>query len=189
MTKLFLIRHCQSVINTNNIIAGHSNTDSPLTETGLEQARMLALRIAKEVGRPDHIYCSPATRARQTADFIVKKLDIPISFHHELLERNYGDIEGLSFDEFKKNMPDDWAEFERTRNVSSGESIQDVFDRANAIVQTAFRDDDHSNIAIITHLGVIRALMSVKEGTKPTAWPSAVYPHGSICTVTTNDTD
>lgn len=189
MTKLFLIRHCQSVINTNGTIAGHSNTNSPLTETGCEQARMLALRATKEIKGLNHIYCSTATRARQTADFIVKKLGTPISYHNELLERNYGDLEGLSLDEFRKNMPDDWNEFELTRNVASGESIQDVFDRANGIVQTAFRSDNHSNIAIVTHLGVIRALMAVRDGTAPTAWPSAVYPLGSICTITSHDTD
>lgn len=64
MTRLILIRHGETVWNREHRMQGHS--DSPLSDTGLRQAQLLAQRL-KEI-EFTALYCSDSGRAHHTAD-------------------------------------------------------------------------------------------------------------------------
>lgn len=73
-TCLFLIRHAESLSNRHGPAIG---PDSGLTALGWEQARQLADWLA--TNEPlDVIVCSTMLRARQTAEIVSQRLDIPI---------------------------------------------------------------------------------------------------------------
>lgn len=73
-TCLFLIRHAESLSNRDGPAIG---PDSGLTALGWEQARQLADWLA--ANEPlDVIVCSTMLRARQTAEIVSQRLDIPI---------------------------------------------------------------------------------------------------------------
>lgn len=70
--KLLLVRHGQSVGNTEGRMEGCSSTG--LTALGLEQSRRLGQHLASTNWHPTHIYCSPLARSTATLAEIVKGL-------------------------------------------------------------------------------------------------------------------
>lgn len=72
--EFYFIRHGESVSNaTPGFVAG-VNFDAPLTERGLEQARLVGRRLAKDGVRFDRIYSSTLVRAVQTAGTILEEM-------------------------------------------------------------------------------------------------------------------
>ena len=115
---LYLIRHGKTEWNRANRIQGWN--DSPLTETGRKQARLVAGILAREID--DHadiaIYCSPLGRARQTAAVICEELGWNTArcrYDEALREMNTGDWDGLTFIEVEAAFPED---LDRFRNDS-----------------------------------------------------------------------
>lgn len=92
MTDFIFVRHGQSQANSDKEIA----TDlSPLTEQGIEQAKITAKEI-KELGIVQ-IASSPLIRAQQTAEIIAGELGIElghIKVIEELKERGLGELRG-----------------------------------------------------------------------------------------------
>ncbi|TMZ61638.1 reverse transcriptase-like protein, partial [Klebsiella pneumoniae] len=81
-TRLVLLRHGQTPLSVERRFAGIS--DVGLTETGHEQARAVARRLA---GRGiDVIVSSPLRRARDTADHVAQELSVPTEVADELRE-------------------------------------------------------------------------------------------------------
>ena len=92
MSDFIFVRHGQSQANADGIIAdGHS----PLTETGIVQARKTAGALRGSA--VTRIACSPYLRARQTAETIAVELGIEVGsivVVEELRERGLGACEG-----------------------------------------------------------------------------------------------
>lgn len=89
--KIIFTRHGESLANTLHII---SNRDlpHPLTALGRTQAAALAEKLA---GRPiQRIYTSPILRARETAEIVATRLNLPIEISAGLKEYDCGELEG-----------------------------------------------------------------------------------------------
>ncbi|MEU6645314.1 histidine phosphatase family protein [Saccharomonospora sp. NPDC046836] len=94
-TRLILARHGQAHCNTQGIIGGLRGCIG-LTDHGRHQAHKLATRL-----RADHAqtpitaaYTTPLRRARETADIVANKLDLPVNIVDDLREPDYGDADG-----------------------------------------------------------------------------------------------
>ncbi|PZU99043.1 MAG: histidine phosphatase family protein [Leptolyngbya sp.] len=70
--NLLLVRHGQSVGNTEGRMEGCSSTG--LTPLGVEQSRRLGQHLATTGWHPTHIYCSPLLRSTATLAEMVKGL-------------------------------------------------------------------------------------------------------------------
>lgn len=89
--RFVVIRHGQS---TNNLLWESTGSevgrdpDTPLTEVGHTQARMLGAHLAEGLlpYRIDAVYCSLMARAVQTAAPIAEALDLPLYGHPDLYE-------------------------------------------------------------------------------------------------------
>ena len=88
--KLYVIRHGQTDWNKEYKVQGH--TDIPLNENGISMAKK-AHDDYKDM-RFDICYCSPLTRARQTAEYLLEGRDIDIIIDDRLQEVSFGDYEG-----------------------------------------------------------------------------------------------
>jgi broad specificity phosphatase PhoE len=79
--KLVLARHAEAACNLDDRaeVAG-LDTESPLTEHGVAQARALAAMVARELTL-DAIYASPLRRARATAEALAMATGRPV--HHD----------------------------------------------------------------------------------------------------------
>src|SRR5512136_2830135 len=94
MTQLLLIRHGQSTWNAQGRIQGWA--DPPLSETGLDQARKLAQRLAADGHTLAAIYSSPLFRAQQTAEQVGQAFSLPVQTEDRLKENNVGQLTGLT---------------------------------------------------------------------------------------------
>ncbi|MBD2233586.1 histidine phosphatase family protein [Phormidium tenue] len=82
--KLLLVRHGQSVGNTEGRMEGCSSTE--LTPLGVEQSRRLGQHLAITGWHPTHLYCSPLARSTATLTDIVNGLG----------EKTFQAIDGLT---------------------------------------------------------------------------------------------
>ena len=100
--EFYFIRHGESVSNaTPGFVAG-VNFDAPLTERGLEQARLVGRRLAKDGVRFDRIYSSTLVRAVQTAGTILEEMGQsgrPFSRVEALMEQQMPAWRGLPIEE------------------------------------------------------------------------------------------
>lgn len=84
MKKLYILRHAKSSWD-NPILA---DFERPLNERGVKTADFMGKLISKNDFLPDLILCSPATRARETANIIKKtaNLQADIKFEENIYE-------------------------------------------------------------------------------------------------------
>lgn len=138
--KLILTRHGQTEENVAGIIQGQR--PGKLTETGIQQARDVAKRLATE--EIDFIYSSDSARAADTAREIAKfHPDTPLIFVEELRERSLGEFEGSKINQFKEDII-----FLKTK---TGESVEDVFMRAKKFLQKIFSEHPHDTVLFVSH--------------------------------------
>ena len=93
--RLILIRHGKTA--TDNPEKCHGFTDIDLSEEGYRQADKLAVRFKDE--KIDAMYSSTLKRGAATAAIIAASHNIQITGASELNEVNFGEIEGITFEE------------------------------------------------------------------------------------------
>ena len=97
---LYLVRHGETEWNKSGMVMGQS--DSPLTETGLEQAKTTA-RELKDI-HFDAIFSSDLHRAKRTAEIIKLERQLAIQTSKALRERTYGSWEGKMGEDYRENF-------------------------------------------------------------------------------------
>jgi probable phosphoglycerate mutase len=164
-TRLLLVRHGQTAWNADGRWQGHG--DPGLTEEGLAQA----IRLARTLGEDEHrhwerIISSDLERARQTAAAIADHLGLEIEFDRRLRELDVGTWSGLTRDEIIRRDPERLKEFERGEpNIrpGDGESRIEIRQRTHDFVSDIAKRCVDDRVIVVTHLGVIRALVPGAE--------------------------
>jgi broad specificity phosphatase PhoE len=164
------LRHGESVGNAESRWQGQS--EYPLTEKGRLQARALAERWKSDGVRFDLAISSPLGRARETVEIIASTLNLRVEFDPVWIERDIGEMEGLTADEVRqKPQPQyttpydsiggdgegDWALFLR-----AGQALHDLLHRPAG------------NYLIVSHGGLLNQLMHAIVGVAPHVDPSGV---------------
>lgn len=160
--NIYLVRHGESVANVQKYISG--KTDVALTEKGLQQAK----EVAKKLGDVEFsaIYSSNLQRAMNTAGEILKGKDLELITFRDLQERDFGDWEGLTYEQIEQKFPEAWDNFLKkgyNADVPGGEGISVFFNRVkNAFLNVIGRHEVKSdeNICIVVHGCVLMALFS-----------------------------
>ena len=150
--KLYIARHGETLWNAENKVSGR--TDVPLSERGLEQARILA-ENARGKGI-DVIIASPLQRARQTAQAVSDAIGVAVQIDERLMELNFGIFEGA---------PRSDPEFRHTRSqfptrYPGGESAFDLAYRVYSLLYDVKRDYPDKTVLLVCHGGVCRMVRS-----------------------------
>lgn len=152
--KIGLIRHGVTDWNMIGRIQGQS--DIPLNDNGRDQARALGERLRDELLKWDYVISSGLSRAEETASIIASILSIPLlEPDARLLERSFGQVEGLSAEEREKNWGKEW-------------DLLDVGQEKTEAIQTrglAFMEDvgikyPDKNILVVSHGAFLAVLYS-----------------------------
>jgi broad specificity phosphatase PhoE len=145
--QVWLIRHAENEWSKSGRHTGR--TDVPLTDTGRELARRLEARLA---GR-DFALClvSPLDRARETAR--LAGFGDTCQVREDLLEWDYGDYEGITTAEIRKDRPD-WYLWRD--GVPNGETADEVGARCDRVIEEILGAG--GDVAIFAHGHVLRAL-------------------------------
>src|SRR5512140_239015 len=135
MTKIILVRHGQTPWNKDKIFRG--SRDIPLNDQGREEARLAGEWLKGETIHA--AYCSPLSRARDTAEAIAGPHGLKVDDLPGLTDLFYGDWEGLPLTEVKVKYADlywRWETSPQTVRFPGGETLDEVKTRALAAVDT-----------------------------------------------------
>ena len=164
MTRVILIRHGQTAWNRVERIRGQA--DISLDEFGLAQAEATALQVVDQ-WKPTAVYCSPLTRALQTAQPIVRLLGLQAIPVAGFIDMNFGQWQGLSYSEVEQRWPDAaraWLEAPQTVVFPGGESLAQVQERTMATLHELIQRHLNSEIAIVAHTVVNRVVLCAVLG-------------------------
>lgn len=152
---LHVVRHGETEDNKYKKFCGWRET--PLNETGKKQAEDFGNMLKEE--KYDMIISSPLPRAKETAEIIAAKTGTEVQFDDRLKERNFGVIEGKSWEEIQKDLPDVAVNnFENYQpDLPEGETIEEVVERVDDFVEN-LNQFKGKKVLLITHTGVLRIL-------------------------------
>lgn len=149
MTLLYLVRHGETEWNRTHRIQG--STDIPLNEVGRDQAARAGRLLARR--RWDGLYSSPLSRARETATIIGEGLGLgEPELLPDLVERNYGEAEGLTGRQIERRYPG------RTP-VPGRESREEVAARVMPALLSLAEAREGGRVIVTTHGAVIRTVL------------------------------
>jgi probable phosphoglycerate mutase len=161
-----VVRHGETEWNRKGIQQGH--LDSPLSESGIKQAKALSQRLKDE--HYELIHTSSLGRALQTAEIINESLNIEIISHDDLREINLGIMQGLTKSEFENKYPEEYVKF--TSNspeyvIPEGESINQQYDRTIKRMNLIASASKQSKMLVITHGGNLGNIFKYVLGIPP----------------------
>ena len=165
--KLILIRHGQTVWNTQMRTQGR--TDIPLDDTGRSQAERVALRLADIP--LDAIYCSPLSRARDTAAAIAQPHGMEVLEHPLLMERDFGIWEGEPFQMLIEKYPEGIRQWERdpvAYTPQDAEPLSDMLARCISFLEEMRgHHTDVDTVLIVSHSIPLRLMVAHLIGLEP----------------------
>lgn len=178
---LYLVRHGETDWNLQRKIQG--STDIPLNATGREQAATTGALLSSRAW--DAVLASPLSRAFETASIIADAVGLPApTAVPDLVERNYGEAEGLTDAEIEARFPGP---------VPGQETRQHVVERVlPALMEIAESHPDRA-VIVVSHGGVIRGVLNAidPEGRHGTIRNGSVhsfsYEDGSVRLIAFDD--
>jgi len=181
MGELVLIRHGETEWSRLGRHTGR--TDIPLTEAGTAAAAALAPAVAQQ--GVVVAFTSPAGRARRTAELAGLTTAIP---DPDLQEWDYGGYEGRTAAEIRQERPG-WVLW-RDGVVPGdaehpGESIDEVADRADAVLRRVEPLLAGGNVALVAHGHVLRVLTARWLSLEPAAGRYFHLDTGTLSTLGT----
>ncbi|MDP4096632.1 histidine phosphatase family protein [Paenibacillus sp. P96] len=142
---LGLIRHGLTDWNVLGRIQGQS--DIPLNEEGRKQARLLGARLQKEPYKWNAVVTSSLSRAQETGEIIASMLGIEIlEPDARLMERSFGQAEGLTQAEREEKWGVDWHLLELGQ-----ESDEAMRLRGLAFLHAVWEENRDRNLLVISH--------------------------------------
>ena len=157
-TVFTLIRHGETDDNHNAVLQGQSNT--PLNEAGLAQARLVAERLKLE-GPFDVFYSSDLSRAMMTAQTISEAISLPVEPTTALREWHLGVLEQRSAKELWQEYPDIMRSFRQSGGdleIPGGESRRQFRARVTGFLNQVAEKHHGKHVLFVTHGGVLRAI-------------------------------
>jgi broad specificity phosphatase PhoE len=160
-TTLYFIRHGQTQYNKKHIRQGTHIDDYLDTEGILEVEKLTPIIKTLDL---DVLFTSYLKRSEETAAVINQRLEKQVAIMHDyrLRERDFGSLAGKTVEEWNQILPDhrekenmqiyDYSPF-------GGEKAEEVRKRVFGAILDIANNNDHKNIGIITHGGVIRMLL------------------------------
>lgn len=149
-TTIGLLRHGQTDWNIGLRLQGI--TDIPLNETGLAQAKLAAQFLTP--GDWDFVSSSPLSRALITAQTVAEHIGIPeVQIEPLLLERSFGEAEGLTHAQWKAAYPDG--------KPPAGETLDELRFRANSLLETLLTRYRGTRVLAVSHGAMIRKLVRI----------------------------
>lgn len=164
--RIYIVRHGETEANKQGYVQGW--TDVPLNENGRIIAELTGRGI-KGI-RFDHCFSSPLTRAKETAEILLRESgnSVSVSFDDRIKEMNFGSFEGMSVRDEKL------IRFLKEPNVDykfpDGESFREVMKRTQEFLKALIAKDDDKTYLVSTHGCALRAMLNFLYEDKDDYW-------------------
>lgn len=153
------MRHGQTEWNVLGRYQGQ--TDIALSPLGIEQAEKLAAHFP--VDKVEAVYSSDLVRAMMTACCVADRFGLTVEARPELRELNFGDWEGLTYDEIVAKWPDALNNFFQHPDVLEiphGESFPKLRERALDAVEKIVACHPEQTVAVFAHGAILRTILT-----------------------------
>jgi len=179
MTVFHLLRHGERA--SGRVLAGRM-PGIGLTERGRDDVSAVAERLAGDGIAA--IYSSPLQRTRESAAIVAARLGLPIVFRDELIELDFGEWTGKTFDEIRTDPR--WPPWNTRRSLSTipgGETMREVQRRVvEAVLEIGGKHPDEA-VLVVSHGDVIRAALLFALGMPLDFYNRIEIGQGSISTI------
>jgi broad specificity phosphatase PhoE len=157
LLKIILVRHGETEWNKIHRLQG-GGSDTPLNETGLQQAESVALRLKGE--KLQAVYSSPLQRARRTAEAIVRYHQLPVIAVPALKEIEVGKLEGAD----SLAMKFRWDQLLSSSDnedlkINGVELISEVQKRTWDVITEIALKHTEGTLAVVSHYVAIMAIV------------------------------
>ena len=157
-TRIWLVRHGEPAGVRGRC---YGKLDIGLSEAGRVQMERTAARLQSE--ELDAIYTSPRVRTEESARALAALHERECRQDARLREIDFGDFEGLTYDEISVRYPDlyrQWMESPTEVQFPNGESFAAMRVRVLASFEAIRARHEGRTVAIVTHGGVIRIVLA-----------------------------
>ena len=160
----WLVRHAPVNAGT---IYGHLDLDADFSDTNRLDT------LAQLLPKDGVVITSDLTRCRETARRILRqqmRAGYPIQERTALREQSFGLWEGKTYQEVAAADAERYRDFfenPATCKPEEGESFQDLLSRVQREVDTIQRSEETRNFVLVTHAGVIRAIVGLALSMMP----------------------
>ncbi|MCF7502269.1 MULTISPECIES: histidine phosphatase family protein [Vibrio] len=126
-----------------------------------EMQQRICESLAEQNLSLDCVITSPLRRCSDLANLYAKRKSLPLSVDLEFQEMNFGEVDGVAFDE----LDDKWSMLETfwqdpaNHQLSGAESLQNFHDRVTQ-GWSQLLTCDSDNLLLVTHGGVIRMILA-----------------------------
>ncbi len=165
MKTIYFMRHTQSEANLKGILAARQ--DFALTEKGRQEAAVIAAEF-KGIAQLDRIFCSPLTRAQQTAQPFAEAFGLDVETDERLTEQDLGVFSGMTYTEL-----DDRPDYMHERSKrwqwipeGGGESYEMIANRLEPFFQS-LESLAGDCILFVTHAVTLRLVKAILAQTLP----------------------
>jgi len=164
-TTIFVVRHGESESNVyarkhpDKPASHFGNLGSSLTQKGREQAHLLAERFQNIPFSA--VFSSDLNRAKETAEIIANKHNLPIITETTIRERFFGEnMSAVKKREIEKAL-DTLSEEQKFsfRYFKNGENLYDIVKRFKKFLSTVTKENLNKTIIVITHGYVMRSFL------------------------------
>ncbi|HQU00445.1 MAG TPA: histidine phosphatase family protein [Acidimicrobiales bacterium] len=162
-TELVLMRHGETDWNRSQLVQGHDDA-SRLTDEGREHVGAVAATLSEESF--SLIVASDLGRAQESAAIAARILRLEIVTLALLRERNFGVLEGgprSALTPQHTGVSNDVV-IDVNARPPGGESLEDMAQRARRFFDLVHHSWPNTSLLVVTHGGMIRALMSAASG-------------------------
>ena len=183
--EIYFVRHGQTVWNVEKRFQGLS--DSPLTELGITQAKLLGEKL-KDI-KFDKFYSTSLKRANDTANYIKGNREQEVEIFDDFVEISMGDMEGIQQEEFKKLYPEQVKNFffnqlEYDPSSFGGESFLEVRERvAKGLDKFIDLNKDYERVLVVSHGATLKTLLHYISGKDISTLSDEVIPKNTSYTI------
>ena len=183
--EIYFVRHGQTIWNVEKRFQGLS--DSPLTELGITQAKLLGEKL-KDI-KFDKFYSTSLKRAYDTANYIKGNRKQKIEIFDDFVEISMGDMEGIKQEDFKKLYPEQVKNFffnQLEYNPSSfgGESFLEVRERVirglNKFIEL---NKNYERVLVVSHGATLKTLLHYISGKDISTLSDEAIPKNTSYTI------
>jgi broad specificity phosphatase PhoE/ribonuclease HI len=180
-TVTHLLRHGQTEHTPERRYSGRN--DLPLSRTGRAEAEAAGVR-AKELGI-EVVVASPLRRTRETAEVVAAALGLPVTYDDDLVELDFGELEGLTFEEARAKHPLAARRFTDDVTVAApgGESIADVSARVARARRRILSQHAGRTVLVVSHVTPIKLLLTAGLGGGDEMVHRVFLEAASLCSV------
>jgi len=167
MTVVHWARHGENVANLSRTFS-YRVFDGDLTDRGIAQAQDLADRLRAATDGYGLLVCSPLRRARQTAQIVSARLNLPVAAElDDLREVNVGELDGRADDSawrvYEATLAA-WRSGQLSERFPGGESGDELVARTRRALASITVQAGGKDALVIAHGASIRAAVPALTG-------------------------